>query len=137
MDGTSHCYLSATDVATQFSWQNQLDPFISLVVCFHLLQIYHPLHKVPSSKYHTILFKVPPHPLQSTKPPSLCCYTIQLAKSIRPVYFICGMLSPSSNIPHHFLKVPLSKYHTTLFKVPHNPLQSTTYTTFSSCNSFV
>ena len=38
--------------------------------------------------YHTTLFKVPHHPLQSTTPPS-------------------------------------SKYHTTLFKVPYHPLQST------------
>lgn len=32
VDGTSHCYLSATDVGTQFSWQNQLDPWVALVV---------------------------------------------------------------------------------------------------------
>jgi COP9 signalosome complex subunit 5 len=32
VDGTSHCYLSATDVGTQFSWQNQLDPWVALVI---------------------------------------------------------------------------------------------------------
>ena len=32
VDGTSHCYLSATDVSTQFSWQNQLDPWVAIVI---------------------------------------------------------------------------------------------------------
>ena len=32
VDGTSHCYLSSTDVSTQFSWQNQLDPWVAVVI---------------------------------------------------------------------------------------------------------
>ena len=65
----------------------------------------------PSSKYHTTLFKVPHHHLQSTTSPS-SKYNTTLFK-----------------VPHHPLKStipPSSKYHTTLFKVPYHPLQSTT-----------
>ena len=62
----------------------------------------------PSSKYHTTLFKVPYHPLQSTTPPS-SKYHITLFK-----------------VPHHPLQSttpPSSKYHTTLFKVQHTSIK--------------
>ena len=77
----------------------------------------------PSSKYHTTLFKVPHHPLQSTTSPS-SKYHITIFK-----------------VPHHPLQSttsPSSKYHITLFNVPHHPLQSTITTCwkYAICNEF-
>ena len=58
-----------------------------------------------SSKFHTTLFKVPYHPLQSTVPPS---------SKYRTTLF---------KVPHNLLQstiLPFSKYHTTFFKVPYH-----------------
>ena len=70
--------------------------------------------KIQCSNYHTTLFKVPHHPLQSTTPPSRSSkYHTTLFK-----------------VPQHPLQratPPSSKYHTTIFKVPHHPIQSKTF----------
>ena len=68
-----------------------------------------------SSKYHTTLFRVSHHPLQSTTSPSSKNH-LTLFKA-----------SPSSKIPDDLLQcttLPSSKYHTTLFKVSYHPLKS-------------
>ena len=80
---------------------------------FHFIFQFNSSHTESSSKYHTTLFKVPLHPLQSTASPSSKYHTTIFKVPHQPL---------QSTTP------PFSKYHITLFKVPHQPLQSTTPT---------
>ena len=87
-----------------------------------------------SSKYYTNLFKLPHHPLQSTRALSSKYHTTILKYHNHPPQ---RTTPPSSKYHNHVPQrtTPLSsKYHTTLyysnyhitiFKVPHNPFQST------------
>ena len=83
----------------------------------------------PSSSYHITLFKVPHNPLQSTTPPSSKYHTILFKVTQHPLQATTAHSSKYHTtlfkVPHHHLQSttqPSSKYHTTLFKVPHHPL---------------
>ena len=84
----------------------------------------HPLQSntTPSSKYHTTLFRVTYHPLQSTTPPFKVphCHPSKNHTTLFKVTYH-PLQSTTSTTP------PSSKYHTAIFKAPHHPLQCTTY----------
>eukprot|EP00455_Lapot_gusevi_P018036 TRINITY_DN1976_c0_g1_i1.p1 TRINITY_DN1976_c0_g1~~TRINITY_DN1976_c0_g1_i1.p1 ORF type:complete len:337 (+),score=82.47 TRINITY_DN1976_c0_g1_i1:55-1065(+) len=62
VDGTTHCFLSATDVSTQFQWQRSLDPWIAVVV--------DPLRSLARQEPDIQAFRC--YPVSHNPPPSEC-----------------------------------------------------------------